>query len=74
MATIKADVTAENKPAYSPKVRQTPRLKQVENRENTHEDQGGIQVSTILLQKIVIILIGLAFELVVELGSDAAAS
>ena len=75
MATMKVDATAENKPAYPTKVGGTSRLEWVRKKGGkTHKNQGGIQVSAIFLQKVVIVLVGLAFELAVELGSGTAAS
>ena len=75
MATMKVDATAENKPAYPTKVGGMSRLEWVRKKwGKTYKNQGGIQVSAIFLQKVVIVLVGFAFELAVELGSGAAAS
>ena len=69
---MKADVTAENRPAYS-----TPETNQCHDRgadaeTNTHEDQGGIQILIVLLHKVTVVLVGFALELVVEFDTGAA--
>lgn len=65
MSTMKADVTAENRPAY-PENMSTLRSRWMRG-QSTHEDQGGIQVFFVFAHKITIVLVGLALELVIEL-------
>lgn len=65
MATMKVDATAENKPAYFPKGSLTSRPKWIKGGE-THEDQGGLQVSAMFLQKFTVVLVRFAFVFGVE--------
>jgi len=44
---------------------------EVDVRKNTHEDQRGIQVFVVFLDKVTVILVGFAFELVVEVIAGA---
>ena len=64
---MKADATAENKPAYLTPESQINITTEVDKKLETHEDQGGVQVFVVLLDKVAVILVGFALELVVEL-------
>jgi len=68
---MKADVTAENRPAYSPET-QIKITIEVDAETTTHEDQGGVQVLIVLFHKVTVVLVGFALELVVELDTGAA--
>jgi len=69
---MKADVTAENRPAYSTREANQCHDRGTDAETSTHEDQGGIQILIVLLHKVTVILVGFALELVVELYATAA--
>jgi len=71
---MKADATAENKPAcYPPPKNQINITTNInaKNIKDTHKDQCGIQVFVVFLDKIVVVLVGFTLELVVELYAGA---
>ena len=70
---MKADVTAENRPACTPKRTNEHRDRCMRDK-NTHEDQGGVQVFIILLHKVSIVPVGFTLKLVVEFDAGAAGS
>jgi len=65
MSRMKADVTAENRPACPPI--KTNEQRDQFNAKNTYEDQRGIQVFTVFLRKVTVIVVGFMFKFVVEL-------
>jgi len=68
---MKAEVTAENKPACSPS--ETNQCHDCGGCErNAHEDQRCVQISIVLLHKVTVVVVGFALELVVEVGTSAA--
>ena len=69
---MKADVTAENRPAYPTRETNQCHDRGMDAETNTHEDQGGIQILIVLFHEVTVVLVGLALELVVELDTSAA--
>lgn len=67
---IKADTTAENKAAYS--TMSVNIATEVDNKGETHEDQCCVQVSVIFIQKFFVVILGFAFEFVVEIDAGVA--
>ena len=55
---MKAELTAENRPAYLPRTSVRPTVTQVEAGTETHEDEGGVQVFVILPCVISVKLVG----------------
>jgi hypothetical protein len=66
---MKADATAENRPAYSRTARFRSRARWNRKRKGTHEYQGGAQVIVVFLDKVAVVIGGLALDLVVELDA-----
>lgn len=69
MLAIKADVTAEKKPAYIP-----PRFikKSRDIQRDAHKNQGAAQVFVIFLDEIAVAIVGCALKFVVELDGGVA--
>ena len=67
MSRMKADVTAENRPACPPE-KQMSTATDV-NAKNTHEDQRGIQIFTVFLHKVTVVVVGFMLEFIVELDA-----
>ena len=63
---MNADVTAENKPAYSPTNKRFTRRSECIQK-NTHEYQRAIQVFVAFFDKVAVMVIGHLMELIVEL-------
>ena len=74
MSMIKADATAENKPAYSPRIniRSTERSRRT--REDAHKDQRGIQVFIVFLDEATVMIVSHPLELIVEFDAGVAGS
>ena len=71
---MKADVTAENRPAYPPRQNNQYNNQGVyaKKGKNTHKDQRGVQVFIVLLHKVAVVPVGFTLELIVELATGAA--
>jgi len=67
---MKADVTAENRPAWAPE-KQMNTATDV-NVKDTHEDQRGIQVFIVFLHKATVVVVGFTLEFIIELDARAA--
>ena len=63
---MKAEVTAENKPAYSPRKFGSKHEQNGWRRKKTNEDQSHIQITATFLHKIAVVDIRLALEVAVE--------
>ena len=71
---MKTDVTAENKPAYSLQINTGFTQRSRCMRRDAHEDQSAVHVFVIFLDKITIMIVSCALELVVELGARVTGS
>ena len=69
---MKAEATAENRPAYTPPQTQISAVADAHAKPSTHENQGCIQVPIALVDKVTVILLGFTAEFVVEFGAGAA--
>ena len=71
MSRMKADVTAENRPACPPK-NQVSTATSANAKVKSHEDQRGIQVFVVFLHKVTVVIVGFTLEFIVELDAGAA--
>lgn len=70
---MKADVTAENKPAYFPPEKEHWHRDRIGHKgeRKTHKDQGGVQVSATFLHEVTVVFVGCTLEVVVEITAGA---